>query len=81
LRRVASDTLAPSVKVRETAERDTPATRATSWALTNDLFLASPIPTILARRALEHLCILIAQPCGGKQDFQYVRDERHCMWP
>jgi hypothetical protein len=30
LRRVGSDTLAPSVKVRDTADRDTPAIRATS---------------------------------------------------
>src|ERR1700679_1830328 len=30
LRRVGSDTLAPSGKVRETADRDTPAIRATS---------------------------------------------------
>jgi hypothetical protein len=33
LRRVAADTLAPSVKVRDTAERETPAMRDTSNAV------------------------------------------------
>jgi hypothetical protein len=35
-RRVSSETLAPGVKVRETAERDTPARAATCSALTKD---------------------------------------------
>ena len=35
MRRVISDTLAPSVNVRETAERETPARAATIWAVTN----------------------------------------------
>ncbi len=35
--RVSSEMLAPGVNARETADRDTPACRATSSALTNDL--------------------------------------------
>jgi hypothetical protein len=37
LRRVVSETLAPAVKVRDTAERETPARSATCCALTKDL--------------------------------------------
>jgi len=34
LRRVSGDTLAPLVNVRETADWETPASLATSWAVT-----------------------------------------------
>jgi len=38
LARVSAETLAPSVKVRETAERETPASSATRLALTEGFF-------------------------------------------
>jgi hypothetical protein len=38
LARVSADTLAPSVNVRDTAERDTPASSATRLALTDAFF-------------------------------------------
>jgi hypothetical protein len=33
---MVSETLAPGVKVRETADRETPASSATCWALTKE---------------------------------------------
>jgi hypothetical protein len=46
--RVAGDTLAPSVKVRETADRDTPASSATRMVLTED-FLGGGVSFLSVR--------------------------------
>lgn len=48
--RIFGDTLAPGVNVRETAERETPAFSATSWALTNS-FCDKPVSVLAARFA------------------------------
>jgi hypothetical protein len=55
LRRIASETEAPSVKVRDTAERDTPALSATSFNVTANLF------TLIYYRICDNLSWILEQ--------------------
>jgi len=63
--RVAAETLAPVVKVRDTAERDTPALSATSFALTTAFSIAIITPArFVLRMSLSHFARLCNYFCS-----------------